>query len=219
MRLLSVVLTLCATCCSLRSAEAAAQRALVSSCTTERNECVADEDGCAPCMTAVARNATAVPAVCDAEGLASFRASLSSCDENESGSAMTALEECVAVHAAGSCNAGLSDPCAAQNRDYFTLAAANDVNVLHLLPCHANKQLNACFDNEECALCSESLANATQQHSCDTAQDNLLDLVPADCNLDEGLLFELIECEFEVFKNCEPESVVSAAPAAAAVQR
>jgi hypothetical protein len=65
-------------------------------------------------MTAVARNATAVPAVCDAEGLASFRASLSSCDENESGSAMTALEECVAVRAAGSCDAGLSDPCAAQ---------------------------------------------------------------------------------------------------------
>jgi hypothetical protein len=81
-------------------------------------------------MTAVARNATAVPAVCDAEGLASFRASLSSCDENESGSAMTALEECVAVRAAGSCDAGLSDPCAAQvsccslNVTLFNSAAA-----------------------------------------------------------------------------------------------
>jgi hypothetical protein len=107
----------------------------------------------------------------------------------------------------------------AQNRDNFKLAVTDDVHLLHLLPCHANKQLNACFNNEECALCSESLANATQQHSCDTAQDHLLDLVPADCNLDEGLLFDLIECEFEVFKNCEPESVVSAAPAAAAVQR
>jgi hypothetical protein len=94
------------------------------------------------------------------------------------------------------------------------LSKPTETDELHLLylllPC---EQLNACFDNEECALCSESLANATRQHSCGTAQDHLLDLVPADCNLDEGLLHELIECEFEVFENCEPESVVSAAPA------
>ena len=114
MKLLSAVATLCATCCTLRFAEAAAKRALLSSCTAERNDCIADEQGCAPCMTAVAKNATAVPAVCDAEGLAAFRASLSSCDESESGTVMQTLEECMAVHAAGNCDASLSDPCAAE---------------------------------------------------------------------------------------------------------